>query len=255
LAQKRIVHLEDPRGLRVVERWHAPQVLGSWHVNERPALTCVLNGALQQSLRSETIDCGRHSVLFKPAGQPHANRSGPVGAHCIAIEVPWRVPALQTVRRVTSARTHALITLLVEELRTPEVCGELAIEGLVLELLAAVGRTVPSAAIETRPVWLDGALEELRGRFRDPLPIREIAAAAGVTPAHFARVLSRYEGQTPSAYVRRLRIDWTKIQLLRTDRTLAAIALDAGFADQSHFTRTFASLEGVTPGRFRSRRS
>ena len=58
-----------------------------------------------------------------------------------------------------------------------------------------------------------------------------------------------------SPQVRRLRIEYAKIQLLRTDEPLAAIAVDSGFADQSHFTRTFARVEGTTPGRFRSRRA
>jgi AraC family transcriptional regulator len=82
----------------------------------------------------------------------------------------------------------------------------------------------------------------------------DAAAAAGVTPTHFARILWRHEGSTPSEYVRRLRIEYAKIQLLRTEEPLASIAIDSGFADQSHFTRTFARVEGTTPGRFRSRR-
>jgi AraC family transcriptional regulator len=213
----------------------------------------VLGGGLEESLRSGSIECGAHTVFFKPPGERHANRSGPAGSHCIAIELPEQaMPSLQTVRRVASARTNSLVSLLVSELRTPDASAPLAIEGLVLELLAAIGRT-PNAATSSRPGWLDGALEELHARFREPLPVHEVAAIAGVTPSHFTRVLWRHEGLTPSAYLRRLRVEWAKVQLSRTDRPLAAIAIDAGFADQSHFTRAFARLEGTTPGRFRRR--
>lgn len=255
MESKRLLHLASPDGLRVVERWHAPRHEMPWHVNDRPALTCVLRGGMEESLRTGSVDCGARTVLFKPPGERHANRSGPAGAHCIAIELPDRaLPFLQTVRRVASARTDSLVSLLMTELYTRDAAAPVAIEGLILELLAAIGRTRYEETLP-RPGWLDSALEELQSRFRDAFPLQEVAAIAGVTPSHFARVLLRHEGQTPTAYVRSLRIEWAKVQLLRTDRTLAAIAIDAGFADQSHFTRVFSRLEGMTPGRFRNRPS
>lgn len=257
-----LVRFADAGGLRVVERSHAPRVRVPWHVNDRPALTCVLQGGFEESTRSGSIECATRAVLFKPPGELHSNCAGPAGARSLAIELPEQrslghaTAALNTVRRVHSAQTDALVSLLLTELRTGDACAALAIEGLVLELLAAVGRTAPAAAATAaRPAWLDGALEELRARFREPLPIVEAAAAAGVTPTHFARVLWRHEGSTPSEYLRRLRIEYAKIQLLRTEEPLAAIAVDSGFADQSHFTRIFARVEGTTPRRFRRRRS
>jgi len=254
-APKRVVHLADDRGLRVVERWHPPRQRVPWHVNDRPALTCVLGGGFEESLRSGSVDCGAETVLYKPPGERHANRAGDAGAHCLAIELPdVRLPSLPTVRRVATARTNALVALLVGELQTGDTSAPLAIEGLVLELLAAVGRASPATMPALRPAWLDAVLEALHTRFREPLSVREIATMAGVTPSHFARVLVRHEGCTPSAYVRRLRLEWAKAQLARTDRPLAAIAIDAGFADQSHLTRAFVRGEGTTPGRFRGRR-
>lgn len=252
---RRVVHFADPRGLRVVERWDPPRQRQPWHANDRPALTCVLRGGLEESLRSGSVDCGARTVLFKPPGERHARRSGPSGAHSIAIELPERhLPSLPSVRRIVSARTDSLVSLLVSELEMQDASAPLAIEGLVLELLAAIGRTTTMPAGSPRPAWLPGAVEDLRSRFRDPLSVHEVATRAGVTPSHFTRVLWRHEGQTPSAYLRRLRVEWAKVQLLRTDRPLAAIAIEAGFADQSHFTRAFVRLEGTTPGRFRSKR-
>lgn len=252
---RRVVHVANPRGLSVIERWDPPGSDMPWHVNDRPALTCVLRGGLQASLRSGSIECGSHTVLFKPPGQWHSNRTGPAGAHRIGIELPeGTVPSLQTVRRVASAQTDSLVSLLASELQTKDASTPLAVEGLALELVAAIERTTASPTAALRPAWLDGALEELRARFREPLPIHDVAVAARVTPSHLARVLIRHEGHTPSAYIRRLRVEWAKVQLLRTNRPLTEIALDAGFADQSHFTRAFNRLEGTTPARFRSRR-
>jgi AraC family transcriptional regulator len=53
------------------------------------------------------------------------------------------------------------------------------------------------------------------------------------------------------SYVRRLRLDWAAVQLARSEIGLAAVALGAGFADQSHFTRAFKCYTGLTPNGYR----
>jgi AraC family transcriptional regulator len=52
-------------------------------------------------------------------------------------------------------------------------------------------------------------------------------------------------------YVRRLRVEHARRELMTTSRSLADIAHSAGFADQAHLSRVFRQLTGVTPGAFR----
>ena len=59
---------------------------------------------------------------------------------------------------------------------------------------------------------------------------------------------------TVGGYVRRLRLEWAAMELERTDTALAAVALAAGFADQSHFTRAFRDYTGFTPSVYRRTR-
>jgi AraC-like DNA-binding protein len=56
-----------------------------------------------------------------------------------------------------------------------------------------------------------------------------------------------------NAYARALRLEWASVAIASTDDPLARVAADAGFADQSHFTRWFKRHRGVTPGRYRAR--
>ena len=88
-------------------------------------------------------------------------------------------------------------------------------------------------------------------RFSETLTLEEIAAVAGVHPVHLASVFRRHYGCTVGDAVRRLRIDYACRQLARSEVSLAEIALDAGFASQSHFTRTFRRLTGTTPAQYR----
>lgn len=120
---------------------------------------------------------------------------------------------------------------------------------LVRQLLAAVGRF----AADQQPVqanWLGEARDLLRTRTPAPLSLGELAAAVGVHPVHLARSFRREFGMTVSQYSRALRLDWAAAQLAG-EAPLARIALEAGFADQSHFTRAFRGYTGMTPGRYR----
>jgi AraC family transcriptional regulator len=78
-----------------------------------------------------------------------------------------------------------------------------------------------------------------------------VAEAVGVHPSHLARSFRCAYGKTVGEYARALRLDWATAQLALEDATLAEIAVRAGFADQSHFTRAFRRQTGVTPGRYR----
>jgi AraC family transcriptional regulator len=79
----------------------------------------------------------------------------------------------------------------------------------------------------------------------------DMAAEMGVHPVHLCRTFSRHFDCTLGTYIRRLRVlrGW---QLLTIgDTTLAEVAAQSGFADQSHFTRAFREHFGITPGRYR----
>ena len=80
-----------------------------------------------------------------------------------------------------------------------------------------------------------------------------MAAVAQLSPYHFARQFKAATGLPPHQYIIAHRVERAK-ELLQagTDVSLAAVALHAGFSDQSQFTRHFKRLVGVTPGQFRT---
>jgi len=81
----------------------------------------------------------------------------------------------------------------------------------------------------------------------------EAAAEAGILRLFTSEPTSELRqafGVTVCEYSRSLRLDWAATQL-EGDVRLAQVALEAGFADQSHFTRAFRRHVGVTPGRYR----
>lgn len=120
------------------------------------------------------------------------------------------------------------------------------VESLVWELLAE-----PLATDATPPGWLRRVRNAIDGSFREPFALESLAQLGGVHVVHLARTFHRYYGSTVGSYVRRLRIDFACRELVRSARPVSAIAQDAGFHDQSHFTRTFRSALRFTPAQFR----
>jgi AraC family transcriptional regulator len=107
----------------------------------------------------------------------------------------------------------------------------------------------------TAPVWLGRAQEYVHEHRFDRLTISDIAQVAGVHPAHLTRAFRQQLGSSVATYVRQLRLKWAADQLTAGSTPLCDVALQAGFADQSHFTRVFKRYSGMTPGQYRMRRA
>jgi len=93
------------------------------------------------------------------------------------------------------------------------------------------------------------AREYIEDRLEDNVCLDEVATAAGYSPFHFLRIFRQEVGLTPHGYQLKVRID-RAIELLDRATPLAATALECGFADQSHLTRRFKQVMGVTPGQY-----
>lgn len=76
---------------------------------------------------------------------------------------------------------------------------------------------------------------------------------AGLHPGHLCRAFRQFRGQSLGECVRGLRVQFVCRRLVETEEPLHAIALEAGFADQSHMTRTFKRMTGYPPGAYRER--
>lgn len=194
-----------------------------------------------------------------PPAEPHLARMGGDGARVLMIEPESAGeahlgPARHVFARVTElhdARLQTIAWRLCEELADPDDVTPLAVDGLVREFMAMTVRAAARDLRHATPPWLRSTRDLLHVRFADRLNVSSIAREAGVHPTHFARMFRAHCGISLGAYVRRLRVEWSAVQLKTTDAPLCDIAAQAGFADQSHFTRVFRKHMGVSPGRYR----
>jgi len=135
--------------------------------------------------------------------------------------------------------------------READAATPLAIEGLMLALLAEASRPHAALAAGTTPPWLRQARELLHDEFAQSPSLDTIARAVGVHPAHLAREFHRHYRRTVGEYLRDLRLDCARRELTTSNAPLVEIAASAGFFDQSHFSRVFKRHTGLTPTEFR----
>ncbi|MEO8090722.1 MAG: helix-turn-helix transcriptional regulator [Gemmatimonadales bacterium] len=92
-------------------------------------------------------------------------------------------------------------------------------------------------------------MEYLNDAFAERIPLDHLARAVGLTSYSVLRAFKRVMGIPPHAYLMQVRVERAK-NLLQSCLPIAAVALRVGFADQSHLTRYFRRLVGVTPAVF-----
>ena len=93
------------------------------------------------------------------------------------------------------------------------------------------------------------ATDYLRSHFSQNITLDDLAALTHLSRYHFLRVFRNTVGLTPHAYLTQIRIEAAK-QLLGAGQPIAQVAAATGFVDQSHFTRRFKRITGVTPGQY-----
>jgi len=93
--------------------------------------------------------------------------------------------------------------------------------------------------------------EYILAHLAEDISNRMLAELAGLSAYYFARAFKQSAGVSPHRYVLQSRVERVKHLLVETELPVAQIALAAGFADQSHCSRRFRELVGITPTRFR----
>jgi len=124
---------------------------------------------------------------------------------------------------------------------------------LIAMLSAMIMRHGDSPPIPCRVGPQHSAIKRARGfiraHFAENLSLEELSRVACLSPFHFQRLFVKTTGVSPHEYVIESRIRKAK-ELLFEGHSIADAAIDTGFVDQSHFTRSFKRRIGITPGRY-----
>ena len=246
-------------GLTLAETSYAPGFEVPPHEHSTPFFCVAVRGSFVEQFESERHELAAGSLFYHPGPGVHAERFGERGGRCFVAQMStaWvksiKARGVETPDRFlekSGGREAWLATEAYHEFGRGDTASALSVEELLVAMLAEVTRT--RHTLERRsPLWLRRATDMLETRYLEAISLTEVAAEVDMHPSHVARSFVRFHGCTVGEFVRRLRLDHART-LLSGPRGLADVALVTGFADQSHFTRSFKLRYGCTPGAYRT---
>ena len=255
LIKRRVV-----RDLPLAEAVYSPNLELPRHSHRHAGFCLVLKGGYTESYGQTLLECKPSAVKFQPAGEAHSDSYGNTGVHSFIVELEheWltRMGADAMIGNhpiVFSASSIAwLMIRLRNEFHSQDNEAPLAIEGLVLELIAETSRSRTKLPKDKPPRWLQRAKEILDQRFSETLTLSAIAESAAVHPVYLATSFRRYYQCSVGEYRRRRRIEFACHKISTSKASLINIALAAGFSNQSHFSRTFKRVTGMAPTQYQA---
>ena len=234
---------------------HLPRCTLAAHDHPEARLVLPLQQVFESRHARRVLSVRAGEALYRPARQAHTDRYD-VPTGCVVVLLPddAGLPRIADAFVARPAGLADVARALVAEMAAGDTAAMLVREGLAL---AATTLALQRRPLVERgaPAWLRGVAERLAEPAGATPTLSELARTAGRDPAHLAESFRRAYGQSIGTTLRRFRLERARADLARDpQRTLAEVALQAGFADQSHFTRHFRRLFGVTPGQYRRRR-
>ena len=254
-----ILQTQQFSGLRLTETFYATGMDQPEHRHESPLYCFVLAGTYVERVGITERKGLPLALTFHPAGSVHAESYPAPGRHLLLemnhnwIDYGREGDLRLDVRADLPDGPPAwLMMKIYREFRHFEPDSPALIEGLMWDLLAETSRIAAGPVGTGAPRWFAGVTELLHARFSETLGLRTVASAVGVHAVHLARCFRKFKGCTMGEYVRLLRVEQAARRIAGSNDPLVEIALETGFADQSHLSRVFKRHTGMLPGEFRS---
>jgi AraC-like DNA-binding protein len=143
----------------------------------------------------------------------------------------------------------------------PDTACVLQVEQLLIELAVELICRANPSSIELQPrgklptLSLKRVIDYINDQLSVSHSLETLAATAGFSSFHFARLFKTTVGLSPHQYLTRLRIHRSQLLLAHGSLPITSIATELGFDSSSHFAATFRQVTGWTPSSFRAAHS
>lgn len=238
-------------------RWQGSSTLPT-HTHGEARLIVSLQGTFGERRGSRDCEYDRGATIVREMGESHSDRYAADGGAYVRIAIAdseiGRKLVASSAREIRSASALVTATRLRDEVLMQDAWSALAAQALSYELIANVGRHAEPRARSASPPWIRRLRDILREDFRTTWSLADLARIVDVAPSQIGRHFRRHTGIGIADELRRVRIEAACRLLERGDLSLAKIAAETGFADQSHLARSFRRVLGVPPSAIRRRK-
>ena len=152
-------------------------------------------------------------------------------------------------RALAAEARRALVQESSRDLRYLAALGTAMLE----RALQVIGRGAPARdRVAMSPFKLRRVMDHIESKLDSKITVRELAAVAGLSTAHFARAFRQATGEAPHHFILTRRIARVRALLRDPGLSLATVSLRAGFSSHAHMTSAFRRLTGLAPAAYRA---
>jgi AraC-like DNA-binding protein len=247
-------------GSGAILQWRIPrpEFALMWVRNKASGMRITMGGTDARSSGDEAANCWFFPEGIDAEGELNAKSAN----DCVGVFVdPSFVPAAvkpvlaQPIIGFSNHELGRAFNQLTGELAAPEEPLPLFTEGWAMQARAYVARAArgfpPRRLCGLAPWQLRRAKETMRSDPSENLSVVAIAKACKLSPGQFTRALKVSTGIPPHQWLLEMRVESARELLVKSKAPLAEIACRCGFADQSHMSRIFGRVMGISPGAWR----
>ena len=264
------VKLWQPPGMANIELLHAAYVEQTFprHAHEGFAVGVIEQGALGFYYRGENVVADPGTINLANPGEVHTGQA--------AAESGWTyrmfyMPAEQLQAAAADMSPHPTefpffkkgvihdrpLARKIHALHAALEAGDLSSlerESRFLDMLTSlIARHADAPPTTSAPAKaareINRACDYIAACYAEDISLDKIAAIACLSPFHFAREFKKTLGLPPHTYLIQTRVRKAR-EMISAGKPIAQTAIDTGFTDQSHLTRHFKRITGVTPGQY-----
>lgn len=228
-----------------------------WHYHDAYTVVLVETGAVEYLFRDGRVLVQKEELFIVNPYEAHFNRDAAAGGWTYRVfflpeqwlqtgngKSRWHFTRQAIPNAVLYAEAVNLFRLL--QSATTQQLYNAGVQQLLSLLLAQVPATVFTPAVDERVL---PAMQYIAAHLGEKLSISRLAHLCCMSHFHFQRVFKESTGLTVHHYIQQQRMEQGKA-CLRSNSNIAAVAMETGYFDQSHFHRQFRKMYGLTPGRF-----
>jgi len=227
-----------------------------WHYHENSFFTFVLNGGCVETRKTIAHETGPGDLLFYGKGIVHKNVHYQENSRNFNLELSdqwlknYDVQISNDPDRFLLKKCDIkfLFVQLYQEYLDRDAVSPLSLNSILLGVMAHLCRDDNGNKI---PSWVPPLREFVLDNWSVNFSLKELADVIHVHPVTISKNFSRYFGCTLGEFIRKYRIEKALYLIRTTELSLTDIAFTCGFADQSHFIRTFKKLTGTLPLHYR----
>ena len=253
-----VMRRRDIAGFSITDTVYPQGLYLAKHCHKDAYLSLILSGQYDETYQGAKSTCSQGSLRFLPPGELHENYYASA-VRCLLVKIESSIlsrlcehaSVLSSPGEVHGIASTWLAGRLHREFMAEDDITGLAIEGLLLEILAESARSIGQADSGRAPRWLKRVREMLDANYLSSPSLTELATLAGVHQVHLSREFRKHYNCTIGEFIRKRRVEHACNLLSKSDSPLSEIALTCGFSDQSHFSAMFKTHIGLTPAKFR----